>query len=150
MLTACVLPIWNKVGGVYQLLPPPPPHTLLGPGLALPWLWALLSLSARPGPLTSGIIMVRLPVPPARIFAALGVVFNSAPSNRLSRSWWQYFYSSAWKLDTWGHTLYKQHQGCWATVTGGSWQQQNLWLLRPEGMWEVAGGDHSQFFSGVC
>lgn len=119
---ACRVCFQSGAKGRVPAAPTAPSTRTPGAWLVPSLLWALLSLPASPGPWTSGIIMVGLPVPPARIFAALGVVFNSALSNLVSRSWWQYFYSSAWKLDTWGHTLYKQYQGCWATVAGGGWQ----------------------------
>lgn len=119
---ACQVCFQSGAKGRVPAAPTTPSTRTPGAWLVPALLWALLSLPTSPGPWTSGIIMVGLPVPPARIFAALGVVFNSALSNLVSWSWWQYFYSSAWKLDTWGHTLYKQYQGCWATVTGGGWQ----------------------------
>lgn len=67
------------------------------------------------------------------------MVLNPTLSNLLSQSWWYHFYSHL-ETGLLGSHPIKQHQGCWAWLAGRGWQQQNLWLLSPQGLWEVCVG----------
>lgn len=134
---------------VYQLLPPHPPHAPLEPDWSLP---------------CSGHCFLSL------LVLALGP---------LESSWQGFLYHLpgfllpwVWSLTqhcpTWcpgaGDNIFTVVLGNWTPgvtpctnsikVAGPQWpveagKQQNLWLLGPEGMWEVGGWDHSQFFSGI-
>lgn len=123
---------------LYQLLPP-----------AGVWLIPALALgTAFSGPLTSG-IMVGLPVPSAKIFPALGVALNSSTVQPhvlgLVTIFLQQLVLGNWTSGLYPAQTASRLQG-W--VTRGGWQQQILWLGRPEWMWEVE-GRHFQFSSGV-